>query len=178
MAQNGGAPGTLIRSLPSAAPYENELNQVKELIHTDRYTQALEQLELLMQRAPEMPQVRCLKGVALAQQLQPGRPRVFNDGAREVGREPGVDTAPGNQPFGATASNRHGCRCAERWRDGGRNKKPNTNAPAITAVTTTTTTTPRAAVTTTTAAAIVCWIPVHRHGRRRSRWVHPWLSRR
>lgn len=70
MAQNGDAPGTLIRSLPSAAPYENELNQVREMIRMGRYSQALEQLDILIQQAPEMAQVRFLKGVALAERGQ------------------------------------------------------------------------------------------------------------
>jgi tetratricopeptide (TPR) repeat protein len=62
--------GALIRSLPSVAPHENELTQIQALVDVGQHTEALERIDMLLQRSPDMVQARFLKGVALAERGQ------------------------------------------------------------------------------------------------------------
>ena len=66
LSQNTRAKSVFIRSLPSVARYENDLNRIQELVHTGQYSQALERIDELLKQAPDMVQGRFLKGVALA----------------------------------------------------------------------------------------------------------------
>ena len=61
LSQNTRAKGVLIRSLPSVARYENDLNRIQELVHTGRYSQALERIDELLKQVPDMAQGRFLK---------------------------------------------------------------------------------------------------------------------
>lgn len=70
LSQNTRAKSVFIRSLPSVARYENDLNRIQELVHTGRYSQALERIDELLKQVPDMAQGRFLKGVALAERGQ------------------------------------------------------------------------------------------------------------
>ncbi len=70
LAQDTGASGALIRSLPSVALYEKDLTQIQKLVDIGQHTQALERIDMLLKRSPDMAQARFLKGVALTERGQ------------------------------------------------------------------------------------------------------------